>query len=122
MKIAPLLLLAGVLIAGCQSETATQTDTPNSGASASGNPAKPSGETATQTDTSNSGASASDNTPKPSGDTASGVKPGMSMADVKKIKGAPKDTKHDHGPNGSEIDLWIYADQTVKFQDGKVVD
>lgn len=98
MKIAPLLLLAGVLIAGCQSETTTQTAAPNNEASADSN------------------------TAKPSGDTAAEIKTGMSMADVKKIKGAPKDTKHDHGPNDSELDFWVYDDHTVKFQDGKVVE
>jgi hypothetical protein len=57
----------------------------------------------------------------PEGDSPAKVTAGMGMADVKKLKGAPKDTKHEHGPNGSEIDLWIFDDETVRFQDGKVV-
>jgi hypothetical protein len=58
---------------------------------------------------------------QPKGDSPAKVTAGMGMADVKKLKGAPKDTKHEHGPNGSEIDIWIFDDETVRFQDGKVV-
>ena len=50
------------------------------------------------------------------------IRPGMDMSEVKKLKGTPKDTKHEHGAQGAEIDLWIYDDETVKFQDGKVVE
>jgi hypothetical protein len=58
---------------------------------------------------------------QPKGDPSAKVAVGMGMADVKKLKGAPRDTKHEHGPNGSEIDIWIFDDETVRFQDGKVV-
>jgi outer membrane protein assembly factor BamE (lipoprotein component of BamABCDE complex) len=96
MKAAWLLVVVGVLIVGCQSENA-------------GTGAEPSSSTST---------SASAGTPG----QASQVKPGMSMADVKKIMGAPKSTRHDHGPNNSELDFWVYDDITVKFQDGKVAE
>lgn len=48
------------------------------------------------------------------------IEPGMNMADVKKIKGAPDDTAHEHGEGGSEVDIWKYKDGDVKFVDGKV--
>lgn len=98
MKLAPFILVTGLLISGCQSEPATQDAAPKSEATSTGSSVE----------------SASD--------AASEIKVGMSMVDVKKIKGAPKDTKHDHGPNDSELDFWVYEDQTVKFQDGKVVE
>lgn len=102
MKLAPIFLLIGILVAGCQSGTPEASQKAESAASGS-------------SATSDPGLSAKDSGKE-------GIKPGMNMADVKKIKGAPKDTKHDHGPNDSEIDLWIYEDQTVKFQNGKVVE
>lgn len=98
MRIALLVLLGGVLIAGCQPESPPHSSTPENEAVAP----------------SSSAASRNDAAPE--------VKPGMSMADVKKIKGTPKDTRHDHGPNNSELDFWVYEDMTVKFQDGKVVE
>lgn len=98
LRITHLVLLGGVLVAGCQLESPTQSSTPEKESVAPSSPA----------------ASRNDAEPE--------VKPGMSMADVKKIKGTPKETRHDHGPNDSELDFWVYDDQTVKFQDGKVVE
>jgi hypothetical protein len=104
MKFLPLMLLLGLLAVGCQSSAPTTeaTTQQSSTAKESTQPAQANGESAAE--------------------TSEAVKPGMSMAEVKKIKGAPKDTRHDHGPNNSELDFWVYDDQTVKFQDGKVVE
>jgi hypothetical protein len=43
---------------------------------------------------------------------------GMEMADVKKIKGAPNSTAHEHGAGGAEIDIWKYDDGEVRFVNG----
>lgn len=67
---------------------------------------------------------------KPSTPTASSepsasssvIKPGMDMAEVKKLKGVPKETKHEHGAGGAELDIWIYEDQTVTFSNGKIAE
>jgi PBP1b-binding outer membrane lipoprotein LpoB len=97
VKIIPLLLIVAISVAGCQSEA-------------------PAPEPEAKKET-----SVSTSEPESKKKEAA-VEVGMSMADVKKIKGAPKETKHAHGPNDAELDLWVYTDQTVKFQDGKVVD
>lgn len=52
--------------------------------------------------------------------TSDEVTEGMEMADVKKIKGAPDDTRHEHGDEGAEIDIWVYGSEEVRFVDGKV--
>lgn len=57
--------------------------------------------------------------PEASADSSQ-VKPGMDMTEVKKLKGVPKETKHEHGAGDAEIDIWIYEDQTVTFTNGKV--
>jgi hypothetical protein len=102
MKFAPLaLVIFGFLIAGCQPEAPTE-------------PAK--AESAAPT------TAASADPAEPKKEAEATVKPGMSMADVKKILGAPNETKHEHGPAGSELDFWVYATRTVKFQDGKDVE
>jgi len=44
----------------------------------------------------------------------------MEMADVKKALGAPRETKHEHGSGGAEVDIWTYEDRTVTFENGKV--
>lgn len=44
------------------------------------------------------------------------------MAEEKKIKGAPKDTPHEHGEGGAEIDIWKYDDGDVRFNNGKVTE
>lgn len=98
MKFAPLLLLSGILIAGCNSKPAAEAPAPSS------NP------------------TTTESAPASGTETVAEITTGMTMADVKKIKGAPTDTKHDHGPNGSELDFWVYDDITIKFQDGKVVE
>jgi len=98
MKLTFLALVVIVLISGCQSEPASQDAEPKSG-----------------TTTANK-------TSEPTGQADSEIKQGMEMAAVKKLKGAPKDTKHEHGANGAEIDFWIYDDLTVKFENGKVIE
>lgn len=111
MKFASLLLVAAGLLAGCQSASEppapSTEEKPEAAASAMESPSS----------SSPSQPAASE----PAETSADQVTPGMSMADVKKIKGAPKDTKHDHGPDNSELDFWIYDDVTVQFKDGKVV-
>jgi PBP1b-binding outer membrane lipoprotein LpoB len=103
MKLTSLLLLAVLALSGCQSaSTTTETETkPEPPATASPEPV----------------------TPAPA-ETAKTVKPGMTMQEVHAMKGAPKESKHQHGagPGGSEIDLWVYEDQTIRFQVGKVVE
>jgi PBP1b-binding outer membrane lipoprotein LpoB len=97
MKGVSVLLLAGFVLVGCQSEAPTTEPAPKTSTSET-----------TKTE--------------PTVETAAKVEPGMSMADVKKILGAPKETKHEHGSGGAELDFWVYADQTVKFDGGKVVE
>lgn len=50
------------------------------------------------------------------------AKPGMDMAEVKKLKGVPKETKHEHGPAGAELDIWVYDDETITFTNGKIAE
>lgn len=57
-----------------------------------------------------------------SSSSSSALKPGMDMAEVKKLKGVPKETKHEHGAGGAELDIWIYEDQTVTFTNGKIAE
>lgn len=47
------------------------------------------------------------------------VEVGMEAAKIKEIKGAPDDSRHEHGPNGEEIDVWIWKDLRVTLQGGK---
>jgi hypothetical protein len=104
MKNVMLALLTTICVAGCQSPE-----------SAPESPAKAEVSTTPKE-------TAPENAPTEpvASETKAVVAAGMDMAEVKKLKGAPKDTKHEHGPNGSEVDLWIYDDETVRFQDGKV--
>lgn len=53
-------------------------------------------------------------------DTSTAIEAGMEMADVKKIKGAPDHTRHEHGDEGAEIDIWVYGSEEIRFVDGKV--
>lgn len=99
MKALP-LLFAVLVLAGCQGAAEESSTTPSS--TATSEPAKP-------TDVATPTADAK-------------ITVGMSMADVKKIKGAPNETKHAHGAAGEEIDHWIYSDQTVRFSNGKVAE
>lgn len=99
MKALP-LLFAVLVLAGCQGAAEESSTTPPS--TTTSEPAKP-------TDAATPTADAK-------------ITPGMSMADVKKIKGAPNETKHEHGAAGEEVDLWIYSDQTVRFSNGKVAE
>ena len=103
MKITPLVWVAGIVLLGCQSAPA---------------PAEPETKTAPPATPSTEAV-----TPATSGATKS-VKAGMTMQEVHSVKGDPKSTQHQHGagPGGSEIDLWVYEDQTIRFQDGKVVE
>lgn len=102
MKVPP-LMLAVLVLGGCQgaAEDSSSTST-NPPSTTTSEPAKP-------TDAA-----------MPTADAKITV--GMSMADVKKIKGAPNETKHEHGAAGEEVDLWIYPDQTVRFSNGKVAE
>jgi hypothetical protein len=61
-------------------------------------------------------------TPAPTEPAPAGgeVKPGMDMAAVQRAKGRPKDAKHLHGPNGEEVDVWVYSDGEVRFVNGVV--
>lgn len=100
MILSLVLLLMGTLTIGCQVKGGESGDKPQSNVS-------PEKSTA----------------PSPSeeaGAEAGTIKPGMDMAEVKKLKGVPKETKHEHGSGGSEIDIWVYEGQTVTFTDGKV--
>jgi len=58
--------------------------------------------------------------------SAAEVRAGMSMEQVHKLLGDPKEVRHEHAPgqshgSGDEIDVWIYADKEVRFVNGKVV-
>ncbi len=59
-------------------------------------------------------------TPSAEPTTAATVAVGMDTAQVKEIKGAPDDSKHEHGAGGAELDIWIYKDAKVTFENGKV--
>lgn len=76
-------------------------------------------ESTNQTSTTETPSSASSEV-APADSAAEKIEPGMNMADVKKIKGAPDDTAHEHGEGGSEVDIWKYKDGDVKFVNGKV--
>lgn len=50
------------------------------------------------------------------------LKVGMDVAEVKRIKGAPDESRHEHGPAGEEIDVWIWKDVSATISDGKVIE
>lgn len=91
-------LLVVLLLAGCQKDSTESTTTAPASTEATGS-----------TDPSTPAATTE-------------VKAGMDMAAVKKLLGVPKDARHEHGPGGAEIDIWVYEDREVRFEGGKVVD
>ncbi len=101
MKVTVLLLvLVSVFLVGCQGE-----DTGVAGDEAS-------------TSVTEGGATSASAPGQKDGENA--VSAGMEMADVKKIKGTPDETRHEHGTDGEEVDIWVYGTEEVRFVDGKV--
>ncbi len=114
MKALLFALVAAAMVAGCQSEAPATENAPE--------PAPVTTETSATTEAPAAATEAPTTDAEATPASGEAVTVGMTMADVKKAKGTPKDTRHEHGPSGSEIDFWVYEDQTVKFQDGKVVE
>jgi hypothetical protein len=49
------------------------------------------------------------------------LKVGMDLVEVKEIKGAPDEAKHQHGQAGQEYDIWIWSDVQATIENGKVI-
>ncbi|NUL82063.1 MAG: hypothetical protein HUU60_04975 [Armatimonadetes bacterium] len=104
-------LLVVLLLSGCQKDSTETTATTDDSA-----------RTTTTAPASTEATGSTDSSTPATATEATEVKAGMDMAEVKKLRGAPKEAKHEHGPGGAEIDIWVYEDREVRFEGGKVVD